>query len=168
MKAIRRIALVAFLFQICFAFIIAADDQQKVCFYLDKKKVQNKIMPVVLVKVSIWDKKGSIRLDKNGLFQGGEQLCKWSLNGGSSTKEQFSLDGDFAIPILDTACEAPFSHKYTGVGFGDWYITLCGTTSGEKLYVSYGEDEYYVSVESLIQWTGYTPGQFPFKGDKGL
>ncbi len=163
---ICRIAIAIFLFQICFAFPIGADDQ-KACFYLDKRKIQSKIMPVVFVRAGTMVKKGSILLDKNGLFQEDERLCRWSLNGGSGTKEQFSLDGNFAVPILDTTCEAPFGHEYTGVGFGDWYLTLCGMTSGENLYVSYGEDTYYVSMESLIQWTRYMSGEFPVNGDEG-
>ena len=84
-------------------------------------------MPVVFVRAGTMVKKGSILLDKNGLFQEDERLCRWSLNGGSGTKEQFSLDGNFAVPILDTTCEAPFGHEYTGVGFGDWYLTLCSS-----------------------------------------
>ena len=166
MTAIRLIALGVILFQICFVSFTVADDQ-KACFYLDKKKVQNNIVPVVFVRVSTMGEKGSILLGKNGLFQEGERLCQWSLNGGSGTKEQFSLDGNFAVPILDTTCEAPFSHEYTGVGFGDWYLSLCGMISGENLYVNHGEGKNYVSVESLIQWTRYKPGQFPIKGDKG-
>lgn len=166
MLAIRRIALAVILFQICFVYLAAADDQ-KACFYMDKRKIQSTIMPVVFVRAGTLGKKDSILLDKNGLFQGDERLCQWSLNGGSGTKEQFSLDGNFAVPILDTTCEAPYSHEYIGVGFGDWYLTLCGMISGENLYVSYGGDKYYVSVESLIQWTRHTPGEFPVKGDKG-
>ena len=166
MKAISRIAILTTLFIICTATIIAADDKKE-CYYLDKKKVLNKLVPVVLLNTIVTDNKNSIRLDKNGLFQGDKRLCKWSLNGGSGTKEQFSLDGNFAIPILDPACKNPFSQKYTGVGFGDWYLILCGMTSGEILYVSYGEIEYYVPVKSLIQWTRFAPGKFPIKGDSG-
>jgi len=164
--AIHRFTLVAILFQSCFVFLVAADDQ-KACFYLDKGKIQSTIMPVILVRANTLGQKDSILLDKKGLFQGDKRLCQWSLNGGSGTKEQFSLDGNFAVPILYTTCEVPFSHEYTGLGFGDWYLTLCGMVSGGNLYVSYGNDKYYVSVESLIQWTRYTPGEFPVKGDKG-
>jgi hypothetical protein len=164
--AIRRFALAFILFQTCFVFLAAADDQ-KACFYLDKKEIPSTIVPVFLVRVGTLDKKISILLDMNGLFEGDERRCQWSLNGGSGTKEQFSLDGNFAVPILDTVCETPFSHEYTGVGFGDWYVTLCGLISGGNLYVNYREDKYYVSVESLIQWTRYTPQEFPVKGDKG-
>lgn len=138
MTVIRLFALVAILFQICFVSLAAADDQ-KACYYLDKK----------------------------GLFQGNELLCQWSMNGGSGTREQFSLDGNFAVPILKTPCETPFSHEYTDVGFGDWYLTLCGIITGERLYISYGEDNYFVSLESLSQWTRFTPGKFPLEGDKG-
>ena len=166
MPAIRRIALAVILFQICSVYLAAADDQ-KACFYLDKIRIQRSIMRVVFVSADTLGKKDSILLNKNGLFKGDERICQWSLNGGSGTKAQFSLDGEFAVPILDTNCESPFSHEYTGVGFGDWYLTLCGMISGENLYVSYGGDKYYVSVESLIQWTRYTPGEFPVKGDKG-
>lgn len=140
---------------------------RKSCFYLDRTKVQNTIMPVVFISVGTVGDKGSILLDKNGLFQGDELICQWSLNGGNGTKEQFSLDGDFAVPILDTSCEAPFTHEYTGVGFGDWYLTICGMISGENLYLNYGEQEYHVLTKSLVQWTKYTPGEFPLKGDKG-
>ena len=124
-------------------------------------------MPVVFLIAGACSKIGSIRLDKNGLFQVEERLCQWSLNGGSGTKEQFSLDGDFAIPILDTACEARFSHEYTGVGFGDWYLILCGTVSNENLYLSYRDIKYYAPVESLKQWTRFKPDEFPIKGDEG-
>jgi hypothetical protein len=155
MKIIHRIIFLLILFHVCSATIIVADDKNA-CYYLDKKKLQNKLIPVVLVKTGISNDKNSIRLDENGLFKGNERLCKWSLNGGSGIKERFSLDGDFAIPILNTPCEAPFSHKYTGVGFGDWYLILCGVEIGNYLY-----------LESLIQWTRYTQGQFPVKGDSG-
>jgi hypothetical protein len=140
---------------------------RKACFYLNNAKVQSTIMPVAFTGTSALGDNGSILLYKNGLFQGDERLCQWSLNGGSGTKEQFSLDGDFAVPILDTSCEAPFTHEYTGVGFGDWYLTLCGTISGENLSVDYGGDEVHVSTKVLIQWSEYTPGEFPVKGDKG-
>ena len=166
MMAIRQIALVAVLFQIWFAPVAAADDS-KACFYLDKRKIQGEIMPVVFFRAGTWGKMGSIHLNKNGLFQGDERLCQWSLNGGSGTKEQFSLDGNFAVPILDTACEAPFSHKYTGVGFGDWYLILCGRVSDKNLYLIYREEEYFVPIESLKQWTRFTQGEFPIKGDEG-
>ena len=125
------------------------------------------MMPVVLSSVDISDKKDAIFLNKNGLFQGDQRICRWSLNGGSGTREEFALDGKFAVPILDATCEIPFGHEYTGVGFGDWHLTLCGTIAGENLYVSYGEDTYCVPSESLVQWTSYTPGKFPIKGDKG-
>ena len=123
MTVIRRIVLAVIIYQICFTFLAVADDQ-KACFYLDKRKIKSTIMPVVFIRVGTSGKKDSILLDKNGLFQGDKRLCQWSLNGGSGIKKQFSLDGNFAVPILDTTCEAPFNHKYTGVGFGDWYLTL--------------------------------------------
>ena len=165
MKTIPPIAILV-IFLICSTTIVTADEKKE-CYYLDKNKVQNKLITVVLVKTRDSNEKNSIRLDKSGLFKGEERLCKWSLNGGSGKKEQFSLDGDFAIPILDSSCEGPFSHKYTGVGFGDWFLTLCGMTSGEKLFVCYGDEEYYISVESLVQWTKYAPSEFPVKGDGG-
>jgi len=164
--AIRQIALAAVFFQFFFVPVAAADGS-RACFYLDQRKVQGEIMPVVFLIAGACSKIGSIRLDKNGLFQVEERLCQWSLNGGSGTKEQFSLDGDFAVPILDTACEAPFSHEYTGVGFGDWYLILCGTVSSENLYLSYRDIKYYAPVESLKQWTRFKPGEFPIKGDEG-
>lgn len=45
-----------------------------------------------------------LQLRSDGLFDGKKQLCLWSLNGGSGTKPKFSLDGDFAAPILDPTC----------------------------------------------------------------
>ena len=166
MKAIFQIALAALLFQIGFT-AIAAAETVPACFYLDKEKIHDEVMPLFLTQVEGFSKPDSLRLEKSGLFQGNKRLCRWSFNGGSGTKEQFSLDGGFAAPILDDACEAPFSHKYTGVGFGDWYLTLCGMVSHHNLYVEYGGKKYTVPVEALKQWTRFTPEKFPVQGDKG-
>ena len=166
MIAIHKIVATAVLFQICLAPFAVADNS-RACFYLDKIKMQDEIISVVFIRADTSDRISSIHLDKNGLFQGDKRLCSWSLNGGSGTKEKFSLDGNFAVPILDPSCEAPFSHHYTGVGFGDWYLILCGTVSSENLYVRYREENYYVPMESLKQWTRFIPGEFPIKGDEG-
>src|SRR5260221_6405541 len=99
---------------------------QKACFYLDKGKVKSEFTPLILASAGV-PKTDSIHLEKGGLFEGENRTCLWSLNGGSGTKELFALDGGYAVPILDPRCEMPFSHEETGVGFGDWYLTLCGT-----------------------------------------
>jgi len=166
MIAIHKIVATAILFQISLGPFAVADDS-RACFYLDKIKIQNEINSLVFIRTGTSDKIGSIYLDKNGLFQGNKKLCSWSLNGGSGTKEKFSLDGNFAVPILEPSCEAPFSNHYTGVGFGDWYLTLCGNISNETLSIRYREEDYYVTLDSLKQWTKFTPGEFPLKGDKG-
>lgn len=166
MNTIHKTLVTAVLFQFCLIPFSVAEDSST-CFYLDKSKIQNEIISVVFKSVRTSDKISSIRLDKNGLFQGDKRLCYWSLNGGSGIKEKFSLDGNIAVPILDPSCEAPFNHHYTGVGFGDWYLTLCGIVSSENLYVRYHEKDYYVPIESLKQWTKFTAGEFPIKGDQG-
>ncbi len=166
MIAIQKIVITAVLFQFCLSPFAAAEDS-RFCFYLDKMKIQDEIIPVVFIRVGTSDKTSSISLDKNGLFQGDKRLCSWSLNGGSGTKEKFVLDGNIAVPILDLSCEAPFSHHYTGVGFGDWYLSLCGIVSSKNLYIRYDKEDYYVPMESLKQWTKFTSGEFPIKGDQG-
>ena len=166
MIAIRKIVLTAALFQICFAPFAIADDS-RAYFYLDKMKIKNSIIPLIFNRADTPDKTNSIRLDRNGLFQGDKKSCSWSLNGGSGTKETFSFDGNFAVPILDPSCEAPFSHHYTGLGFGDWYLTLSGTISNKILFIRYREENYYISLDSLKQWTRYTHEEFPIDGDIG-
>jgi hypothetical protein len=136
-----------------------ADGGDSVCFYLDKEKFEGKLIPVRLTA----DSQPSLELQKRGLLHGDERLCQWSLRGGSGLRETFALDGDFAIPILDRDCESPFGHIYTGVGFGDWYLTLCGSCSGDNLVVSFEDSEYSVPIESLEQWTGYPPEEFPIE-----
>ena len=166
MIAIRQLTIMVLFIHIWFAPIALASDPST-CFYLDERKAKDEIMPVVFIKGTALSERSSIRIDKKGLFQGDERLCQWSLNGGSGTKEQFSLDGDITVPILDPSCEMPFSHEFTGVGFGDWYLILCGTVLGENLHVSLRGEEYFVPLKSLKQWTSFTPGEFPIKGDKG-
>ncbi|MFC1494810.1 hypothetical protein ACFL6W_05985 [Thermodesulfobacteriota bacterium] len=166
MTVIHKIVAAAALFQICLAPFAIADDS-RAYYYLDKMKMENRIIPLVFIKAGTSDKTNSIRLDRNGLFQEENKMCSWSLNGGSHTKKNFSLDGNFAVPILDPSCEAPFSHHYTGIGFGDWYLTLHGTISNEILFIRYRGEDYYIPLSSLKQWTRYTPGEFPIKGDKG-
>lgn len=134
-----------------------------ICFYLDKDKFEEQFMPVRLVSNSAL----SVELQNDGLIHGNDRLCQWSRNGGSGVREEFELDGNVAIPILDPDCESPFSHVYTGVGFGDWYLTLCGTCSIDNLIVPFRGSEYSVHVDSLRQWTEYRPGTFPIEGDKG-
>lgn len=140
-----------------------ADDGDSLCFYLDKEKFEGNLIPVRLAV----DSGPSLELQKRGLLHGDERLCQWSLRGGSGIRETFALDGEFAIPILDRDCESPFGHIYTGVGFGDWYLTLCGNCSGDNLIVPFGGTEYSVQMDSLKQWTEYPPGEFPIEGDKG-
>ena len=166
MKSFHIIALGVVLVQVWFTHI-AASQEQEACFYLDKSKVQNDLAPVIFLEDDRSKKKGSIRLNGNGLYQGNERLCRWSLNGGSGTKEQFSLDGDFAVPILDPTCETPFSHEYTGVGFGDWYLILCGTVSGKNLQVDRDGNQYFIPLKSFKQWTRFAPEKFPIEGDAG-
>ena len=142
---------------------VFADSNQEACFYLDKSKVKSELVPLTL---SASKKSDSIRLDKAGLFQGKKRTCLWSLNGGSGTKEKFALDGDYAIPILDPVCESPFSHNETGIGFGDWYLTLCGSLSGSNLLIRHNQMEFAVPLKTLAQWTQYKPGKFPIEGDR--
>ena len=142
-----------------------ANQSQRACFYLDKNKVKAEIIPLTFASISVSEKIELIRLDKDGLFEGRKRTCLWSLNGGSGTKEQFSLDGEYAIPILDPGCEMPFSHAETGVGFGDWYLTLCGNLAGNNLLIQNNGKQYAVSLESLKQWTKYEQGKFPIVGD---
>lgn len=142
---------------------VCAESGQKACFYLDKEKFKGELIPLVLTTSG---KSESIRLDQIGLLEGKSRTCLWSLNGGSGTKEQFTLDGDYAIPILDPGCEAPFSHEETGVGFGDWYLTFCGTLVGTDLLIQRDQKRYSISVKSLTQWTEYKPGEFLIRGDR--
>lgn len=143
--------------------VSSADGGDAVCFYLDMEKFEEKLMPVRLTA----DSQPSLALRRRGLLHGDERLCQWSLRGGSGLREAFALDGGVAIPILDPDCEPPFGHVYTGVGFGDWYLTLCGICSGDNLIVSFEDSEYSVAMDSLKQWTEYTPGEFPVEGDEG-
>lgn len=138
-----------------------AASQAKTCFYLDKQKLNGELAPLRLENGPMF-----LYLDSRGLSQNNELVCRWSLNGGSGTKEKFVLDGDFAIPILNPACEAPFSHEVTGVGFGDWYLTLCGSTSGSSLITAVNGTNYSVPLNALKQWTTFEPGKFPIKGDR--
>lgn len=140
-----------------------ADGGGSVCFYLDEEKFEAKLVPVRFTA----DSEPSLELQKRGLLHGDQRLCQWSLRGGSGVRETFSLDGDVAIPILDPDCETPFGHIYTGIGFGDWYLTLCGSCSSDNLTVSFEGSEYSVPIDSLEQWTEYPPGAFPIEGDKG-
>jgi len=166
MMAIHKILVMTILFQTYFIPLALADDS-RACFYLDKIKIKNEIISLVFKKAGTLDKVSSVCLEKNGLFQGNKKLCSWSLNGGSGTKEKFSLDGNFAVPILESSCESPFSHQYTGIGFGDWYLTLCGNILNENICVRYREEDYCITIDSLKQWTRYAPEEFPIKGDEG-
>lgn len=144
---------------------MATDGRVNACFYLDKRKLNKDVAPVVLARTDVPGMTTPLRLDGYGLLQGDQLLCPWSLNGGSGTKEKFVLDGNFAIPILNPACEAPFGHHLTGIGFGDWYLTLCGTASGHNLIVKNNGETYSVRLDSLEQWSRYEPGRFPITGD---
>jgi hypothetical protein len=145
------------------ATLVFAGECQKACFYLDESKVKGELVPLTL---NAPKKSDSILLDQSGLFEGKKRTCLWSLNGGSGTKEEFALDGDFAVPILDPACEGTFSHQETGVGFGDWYLTLCGSLSGSIFLVRYNQMELSVPLNALTQWTQYDPSKFPIEGDR--
>lgn len=134
----------------------------KKCFYLDKTKIDTTLVPLTF---SNKDDSFSMRLEKQGLFSNNEQKCKWSLNGGSGTKNLFSLDGNFAAPILDPDCEDPLSHVNTGVGFGDWYLTLCGQVINDQLTITTEKYEISIKIDSLYQWTEYGPEYFPITGD---
>ena len=140
-----------------------AATEKPACFYLDKEKLNGELVPVRLTAAG---KEAYLLLGLTGLLQNGERKCPWSLNGGSGTKEAFSLDGEHAVPILDPGCETPFGHEVTGVGFGDWYLTLCGVTDGQALHLRHEDDEYVVPVQALKQWTRYEPGKFPIQGDR--
>jgi hypothetical protein len=157
------ILLIALGLSILIAPVTFESDGESVCFYLDKTKAEGKLIPVLLTNDAV----PSIELRDSGLFHGEERLCQWSRNGGSGVREAFSLDGGFAVPILDPKCESPFGHIYTGVGFGDWYLTLCGRCSDDNLIVSFRDSEYSVRTDSLKQWTEYPPGEFPIEGDRG-
>ena len=137
---------------------IASGEYVDACYYLDKDRIDGRIQSLAFAN--------EMRLDETGLHQGNERVCRWSHNGGSGVKERFSLDGDFAVPILDPECEAPFSHEVTGVGFGDWYLTLCGSVVDGALHVRRDETEHAIRLDSLGQWTEFTPGQFPIEGDR--
>ena len=144
-----------------------AVNEKKTCFYLDKDKVHSKFLSVELNSEKIIDDTISMRLTDSGLYHGQKRICQWSLNGGSGIKEQFSLDGEFVVPILNPACEAPFSHEYTGIGFGDWYLTLCGIVIDNKIVIKHDYFKYVTTVQELQQWNKFIPGKFPIIGDKG-
>ncbi len=166
MRSFCKAVIVASLVSIWIA-PVAGGENRDACFYLDKRKIHDGIISVVFSEFGNSGRARSIRLDEDGLYQGNALVCRWSLNGGSGTKERFSLDGDSAVPILDPECEIPFSHERTGVGFGDWYLTLCGTVSGKDLHVHRNGTEYIIGLKSLKQWTEFKPGRFPVEGDKG-
>ena len=147
--------------------LVLAADGERACFYLDKDKVDGEIQAVELVPGDSTDDTNSIRLTGGGLYRGRDRICRWSLNGGSGTKNRFSLDGEFAVPILDPACEAPFSHEYTGTGFGDWYLSLCGTVDNKDLRVEHDQSTLKATRQALQQWTEYVPGRFPITADRG-
>jgi hypothetical protein len=164
MKLIYYAVGVTFLFQ---CGLVLAADEERTCFYLDKDKVHGEILTVELVSGDSTDDTNPIRLTDSGLYRGRERICQWSLNGGSGTKERFSLDGEFAVPILDPACEAPFSHEYTGIGFGDWYLTLCGIVFDNEIQADHDQSKFVTTVQALQQWTEFVPGKFPITGDTG-
>lgn len=158
MKKVRVwVSLIAVVSGAIMPFVSSADASDLMCFYLDKDKLKGNLLPVRLMA----DSDPALELQKRGLIRGDQRLCQWSLNGGSGVREAFALDGEFAVPILDRDCESPFSHIYTGVGFGDWHLTFCASRSGNNLIVSYKASEYFVPVDSLEQWTEYPPGEFP-------
>lgn len=134
----------------------------KKCFCLDKMKIDTTLIPLTFSNKNSSIK---IRLEKQGILKNNDQKCKWSLNGGSGTKDLFSLDGNFAVPILNPDCETPFSHVYTGVGFRDWYLTICGQVINDQLTITNGKYNLSIRIDSLYQWTEYEPGNFPISGD---
>lgn len=144
-----------------------SDEKLNTCFYLDRYKMNGELVPIVLKRIDDNEDNAFLKLDSNGLYHEDGEVCPWSLNGGSGEKERFSLDGNFAIPILKPECESPFSHQYTGIGFGDWYLTLCGICSSSHLYVDAHGHIYSLPVKALKQWSQYEPGNFPVKGDQG-
>lgn len=133
------------------------------CFYLDKNKLDGSLAAVRLTS----DTAGPVALREKGLFHGDERVCQWRRVVGGGVKEAFSLDGGVAVPILDKDCEAAFGHVETGIGFGDWYLTLCGTASGDRLTVPFRDAAYAVPFDQVDQWTAYEPGDFPVEGDPG-
>lgn len=162
MKKIRlHILCFAVWLNIVIAPVTFGNDGEISCFYLDKDKVGKQITLVRLTSIS----GPGVELRDSGLIHANNRICQWSWNGGSGVREEFGLDGDFAIPILDPGCESPFSHIRTGVGFGDWYLTLCGTYSNDYLTVPFLGSEYSVHKGSLNQWTEYHPGELPIEGD---
>lgn len=143
--------------------VFAGPDQVS-CFYLDKLKIKGELASVTLLATINSE---AVHLEKSGLFKNNKRICQWSLNGGSGTKETFSLNGEYAVPILNPACEEPFGHQETGVGFGDWYLTLCGTAIDKNLLIETNGRTYSVPLSALTQWTRYESGDFPIEGDSG-
>lgn len=134
------------------------------CYYLDKSKIENTLKPLIL---SSTEQITTQQLEKRGLVIGNKLKCRWSLNGGSGIKENFSFDMNVAAPILNPKCEEPFSHIYNGVGFGDWYLTICGRVENNELIVTVDDEEFSINKDSLFQWTEYEPDKFPIAGDHG-
>lgn len=129
--------------------------------------MDGELVPIVLRRIAENGDSVFLKFDSKGLHHENGEVCPWSLNGGSGEKEMFSLDGNFAIPILKPECESPFSHQFTGIGFGDWYLTLCVICPGSHLYVDAHGHHYSVPIEALKQWSQHEPGTFPIKGDQG-
>ncbi len=143
-----------------------AQDDPEVCFYLDKEKIEDELVPVRLESAS----GKPLALRDEGLVHGSERSCPWLKYGApSQVREAFELDEGVFVPVLRPDCAAPFKSIYTGVGFGDWHLTLCGgRTSNDEVVVSFQGAEYSVEVERLEQWTKYDPeGEFPVAGNYG-
>ncbi len=113
-------------------FADSKNQPQEQCYRLDKAKLNGEFDSIRFFGDQQLQKKQTLQLNADGLFEDKRRICKWSLNGGSGTKDKFSLDADIAIPILNPPCEKPFSNAKTGNGFGDWELMLCGVVS--KVY----------------------------------
>jgi len=139
-----------------------------ICFYLDASKLNGSLKPIDFFANQSLSGTPSLQLADSGLTTGTQRVCQWSLNGGSGSREHFELDGGEAAPILVESCEHPFAHVYTGVGFGNWYLTLCAKRSQlGVLSVEFDSRPLFLAKDSLLQWTGYLPGAFPISGDSG-
>ena len=145
---------IAFMISLSCGFGAKADS----CFRLGLVQSHEKFQTVSFYKDKNLTLKSSLGLNEKGLVESEKIICRWSLNGGSGTKEKFSLDGGVAVPILDPACETPFSNQKTGNGFGGWKLMLCGTfVTKDALRVQHKNELLFVSKEVLKQWIPSKP-----------
>ncbi len=150
----QRIRKIAIMISLSCGFGAKADS----CFRLGPVQSHEKFQTVSFYQDKNLTLKSSLGLNEKGLVDGEKVVCPWSLNGGSGTKDNFSLDGGIAVPILNPACEKPFSNKKTGNGFGDWSLLLCGTfVSEEVLRIKHKNEHLFVPKNVLRQWARLRP-----------